>query len=118
VRLLTGVFGAAAALLIWVIAVPVFDVEHATNNRRGQPMELAAPIIVMSIIPASWLGTIALERFTPAGPAIWTILAIAVLRISLVPLSHAGAAASAWTDASRRRRRDHPRPSTSKVATA
>jgi Family of unknown function (DUF6069) len=99
VRAITGVFAAAAALLIWVIAVPVLDVDLSTTNMQGQPMEIGpVPIIVSSIGPAlaGWALIALLERFAPSrAKMIWTIIAVAALLISFVPLSQMSAAAAA-----------------------
>jgi Family of unknown function (DUF6069) len=98
VRVLTGVVGAAAALVIWVIAVPVFDVELTTTNPQGQTIEIGpVPIIVLSTIPAllGWALIALLERFTPSrAKTMWTVIAVAALLISFVPLTQMSAAAA------------------------
>ena len=49
VRVLTGVVAAAAALIIWAIAVPVLDVELRTTNPQGQSIEIGPlPIVMLS----------------------------------------------------------------------
>ena len=77
-RGLTGVFAAAAALLIWVIAVPVLDVD-LTATAQGQQIQIGpVQIIVFSIIPAllGWALIVGLERFAAGrAKAIWTIIA-------------------------------------------
>ncbi|HEX6682603.1 MAG TPA: DUF6069 family protein [Candidatus Limnocylindrales bacterium] len=98
VRALSGVFAAIAALIIWVIAVPVFDVELMTTDWQGKPMEIGpVQIILFSIGPAlaGWASIALLERLTRArAKPIWTTVAIVVLLISFVPLSQMTAAAA------------------------
>jgi Family of unknown function (DUF6069) len=99
VRVLTGVIAAVAALLVWVIAVPVLDVELSATDYQGQPMEIGPlNILVFTILPAlaGWGLIAVLERFAPSrAKMIWTVIAVAVLLLSLVPLSQMSAAAAA-----------------------
>ncbi len=98
VRVLTGVVAAAAALVIWAIAVPVLDVELRTTNPQGQSIEIGPlPIVILSIVPAllGWALIALLERFTPGrARTIWTVIAVAALVVSLVPLTQMSAAAA------------------------
>jgi hypothetical protein len=98
VRALSGVIAAVAALVVWVIAVPVLDIDLTTTDWQGKPMVIGPiNIIIFSIGPAlaGWATIAILERLAPnKGKLIWTIVAAAFVALSLLPLSQMGAGAA------------------------
>lgn len=97
-RLLTGVYASVAALLIWVIAVPVFDADLGFTDVNNQPQTVdPVAIIIFSVgsALAGWALLAALERFAPKrAKLIWTIVASLVLALSMVPLLGVSAGAA------------------------
>lgn len=94
----TGATG--AALLVWLLAVPLLGVELTTTIG---PQGAAVPVGVAGVGFAGLLGGFAawgllalLERFTTRAPTVWTVVALTVLVLSLTgPLTLATSAAAA-----------------------
>ncbi|TDC95576.1 hypothetical protein E1292_39195 [Nonomuraea deserti] len=91
-RLLTVIGASAAALAGWVLAVPVAGI--ALTVRMGGGMQQVGPaaVVVASLLAglAGWALLAVLERFASRAGRPWTIVALAVLALSLLgPLGSA-----------------------------
>ncbi|TDC05353.1 hypothetical protein E1267_19760 [Nonomuraea longispora] len=88
----------AAALAGWVLAVPVAGTALTVRMSGGVQQVGPVAVVVASLLAglAGWALLAVLERFTARGGRIWTIVALAVLALSLLgPLgSAAGTAAT------------------------
>lgn len=87
-----GVGGAViAAVAIWVLAVPVLGLHLMIRFGSSAPESVGVDLVVGASVVASLLGwglLAILERRTSRALAIWTVVAIAVLLVSLsLPLS-------------------------------
>jgi len=76
-----------AALLIWVVAVPVAGVDLQATGGPGSTELVAVPVgavLAMSLLAplAGWALLALLERFTSKAKTAWTVVAIVVLVIS------------------------------------
>ncbi|MFI2346581.1 DUF6069 family protein [Streptomyces sp. NPDC019443] len=89
-RALTVLIAAAAALLVWVVAVPIVGHELLVPQSGDQKAsEITAPyVLVMSLAAslAGWLLLVILERHTARPHAIWTVIASVTLLVSFTPL--------------------------------
>lgn len=76
---------AAAALAIWVIAVPIGGVELAVRAGAGVQQVGPVTVVVAAVVAAvAGLGLLAmLERRTGNARTIWTVIAVAALLVSL-----------------------------------
>jgi hypothetical protein len=87
-----GVGGAIlAAVVVWVIAVPLLGVHLLIRFGSGAPETIGVDYVVGATLIASLVGwglLATLERRTPRAPAIWTVVAVVALLISLsLPLT-------------------------------
>lgn len=98
VRALSGVAGAAVALLVWLVAVPVADAELTFVDINDKTQEIGpAAIIIFSVGAglAGWALLAVLERLTPRWALrTWTVIAVIVLVLSMAPLLSMGARAA------------------------
>jgi hypothetical protein len=92
-RILLTVVGApAAALAVWALAVPVAGNTLTVRMGTGtQPVEPGSVLVVSLLVGlAGWALLAVLERFASRPGRIWTIVALAVLVLSLLgPLGSA-----------------------------
>jgi Family of unknown function (DUF6069) len=93
-----GVGGAVvAAVAVWVVAVPLLGLHLIIRFGNGSPQTIGVDFVIGASLIGSLLGwglLALLETRTTRARRIWTVLAIAVLLVSLsLPLS-AGVAAS------------------------
>jgi hypothetical protein len=86
----------AAAVVVWLVAVPIFGVDLMGPEGPGattlKPIILPA-VVVMSLGSslAGWALLAVLERITSRARTIWTVAAVAVLAVSYsAPLFGAG----------------------------
>jgi predicted permease len=89
--------GVAAAVAVWVIAVPILGLHLLVRFGNGPSQSIGLDFVVGATLIASLLGwalLAVLERRTPRARTIWTVVAVVVLLVSLsLPLT-AGIAAS------------------------
>ncbi|ACZ85521.1 DUF6069 family protein [Streptosporangium roseum] len=86
-RILLTVAGApAAALAVWALAVPVAGTTPTVRMGTGtQPVEPGSVLVVSLLVGlAGWALLTVLERFASRPGRIWTIVALAVLVLSLL----------------------------------
>ncbi|TDD49323.1 hypothetical protein E1286_13905 [Nonomuraea terrae] len=92
-RILLTVAGApAAALAVWALAVPVAGTTLTVRMGVGTQAIEPGLVLVVSLLVglAGWALLAVLERFAPRPARIWTIVALAVLILSLLgPLGSA-----------------------------
>ncbi|MFG3494220.1 DUF6069 family protein [Streptomyces sp. NPDC047928] len=90
-RLLTVLAAVVAAVVVWVIAVPVLGNELLVPQGAGKdPFEIAVPFVIVSaLLPAlaGWGLLALLERRSGKARKIWTIIAVVALLISFAPLA-------------------------------
>jgi Family of unknown function (DUF6069) len=87
-----GVGGAvAAAVAVWVVAVPLLGLHLIVRFGNGSPETVGVDFVIGASLIGSLLGwalLALLETRTTRARRIWTVLAIAVLLVSLsLPLS-------------------------------
>ncbi|MET8337159.1 DUF6069 family protein [Streptosporangium canum] len=85
-RILLTVVGApAAALAVWALAVPVAGTTLTVRMGAGtQPVEPGLVLVVSLLVGLTgWALLAVLERFASRPGRIWTIVALAVLVLSL-----------------------------------
>lgn len=87
-----GVGGAIlAAVVVWVIAVPLLGVHLLIRFGSGAPETIGVDYVVGATLIASLVGwglLATLERRTPRARSIWTVVAVVALLISLsLPLT-------------------------------
>jgi hypothetical protein len=91
-RLLTVLAAPAAALLLWAAAVPLGGVD-LTVDQAGTPLTVG-PALIAAAGLAAWGLLAVLERLTARAALTWSIIAAAVLALSLTgPLAAATTAA-------------------------
>ncbi|MGP3935090.1 DUF6069 family protein [Nonomuraea sp. KM88] len=96
-RILTVIGASAAALAGWVLAVPVAGIALTARMGGGAEQVGPAAVVVASLVAglAGWALLAVLERFVSRAGRLWTIVALAVLALSLLgPLGSAVGAAS------------------------
>jgi len=97
VRALTVGGAVIAALAVWVVAVPLLGLHLMVRFGSGSPQTVGVDFVVGASLLASLVGWGLLampERRTSRARTIWTVVAIAVLLVSLsLPLT-AGTIAS------------------------
>jgi len=79
-----GAVGAAVA--VWVVAVPILGLHLIIQFGSGSPESIGIDLVVGASLIASLLGwgvLSLLETRSARGRAVWTVLAIAVLHVSL-----------------------------------
>ena len=80
-----------AAVAVWVVAVPLLGLHLVIRFGSGAPQTIAVGFVVGATLIASlaaWGLLALLERRTARARSIWTIVAVAVLIVSLaLPLS-------------------------------
>lgn len=94
-RLIAVVAATVAALVVWVVFVALgIDLQEPTFGAGQATRDLGAvPVVVASAVAslAGWGLLALLERFTARARAVWTVVAVVVLVLSLGgPLSAAG----------------------------
>jgi hypothetical protein len=98
-RLFSTVLGApAAALAVWALAVPLAGITLTVRTGGGTNTVGPVPVAAASLLAglAGWLLLIVLERSVARPGRTWTIIALAVLALSLTgPLGSAVGAATA-----------------------
>lgn len=83
-----GVVGAAlAALVVWLVAVPLLGVELRVAAPTGTQAVGAVAVVTFALGAAllGWALLVVLERFTHRAVTIWTTVALVLLLASLVP---------------------------------
>lgn len=86
-RLFAVACAALAAVAVWVIAVPMLGANLAIRFGQGAEQVVQLGFVVAGSLVASlvgWALLVLLERRNRRGAAIWTILAVAFLLVSLV----------------------------------
>jgi hypothetical protein len=95
-RLLTVLAASAAAILLWAAATPLAGV-NLVAEQAGEPATIEPAAIVLAGLVigfAAWGLLAVLEKFTARAGLIWSIIAGAVLALSLTgPLAAATTAA-------------------------
>jgi hypothetical protein len=95
-RLLTVLAASAAAILLWAAATPLAGV-NLVAEQAGEPATIEPAAIVLAGLVigfAAWGLLAVLEKFTARAGLIWSIIAVAVLALSLTgPLAAATTAA-------------------------
>lgn len=74
-------------MIVWVIAVSLLGVDLEVAPGAGEPQAVGiANVVVSSLVAglAAWGSLALLERFTTRARGIWTVLAVAVLALSLM----------------------------------
>ena len=83
-----AVLGAVvAALTVWTVAGPVLGIDLQVQRRPGQLEAVNVGAVLGSSLVASlagWATLAVLERLTRRTRTVWTILALAVLALSMV----------------------------------
>jgi len=77
-----------AAVVVWVIAIPVLGAEVTIPARPGASERVdlgVVPVLITSTVAAlaGWALLAVLERFFRNARAIWTVVAVAVLVLSM-----------------------------------
>ena len=88
-RLVAVALSVVAALAVWVIATLAGAELEVTSPLVGT-LTIDALLVIISALPlalAAWGVLALLERFTPRARKVWTIVASAVLVLSLPPLA-------------------------------
>ncbi|WP_319460719.1 DUF6069 family protein [Micromonospora sp. RTP1Z1] len=99
-RALAVLVATAAALAVWVVAVPLAGVELAVDNGGTEQPVGPGAVAVAALLAglAGWALLALLERFTRRARSIFTWVAAAVLLVSmLAPLSGGVGAAAKLT---------------------
>ncbi|MFI7544657.1 DUF6069 family protein [Actinoplanes sp. NPDC049599] len=85
-RALTVAAAVVAAVVLWIIAVPIAGAELLTETAADKPpaeVPFGGVIISPLLVGLVGWGLLALlERFTTKGRLIWTIIAVVVLLVS------------------------------------
>ena len=92
-RLLVVGLSIVAALAVWGIATLAGAELEVTSPLVGT-LTIDATLVIVSALPlalAAWGVLALLERFTPRARTSWTIVAVAVLVLSIPPLGLLGA---------------------------
>jgi len=77
-----------AAVLVWIIAVPVLGasvtVPEAPGSTVREDLEVG-PVVITALVAAlaGWALLALLERFTTRALTVWTVIAVAVLVLTL-----------------------------------
>ncbi|WP_051476856.1 DUF6069 family protein [Arthrobacter sp. Br18] len=77
---------AAAALAIWLVAVPIAGIQLTVGIGAGQPINITpAPILIASTASGlvAWALLVVLSRFLARGYTVWMIMAAVVLILSV-----------------------------------
>jgi len=86
-RALAVLFAVLAPVVIWVIAVPLAGVKLSVSQGTGKPsleVGLVSVVVVALVAALAGWGLLALlEKFSSRGTTIWTVVAVAVLVLSL-----------------------------------
>ncbi|WP_433493250.1 DUF6069 family protein [Micromonospora sp. CA-248089] len=85
-RLLTVLAASAAALLGWVLAVPVAGVELVARTGSTDQRVTPVAVVVSALLAglAGWALLALLERLTARARTAWTVVAAVVLLVSLL----------------------------------
>lgn len=86
-----------AALVVWMVAVPLFGADLTTRFGNGSAQTVQPGFVLAGSIVASLLGwalLAILEKRTQRAAAIWTAIAVVALLLSLISPTIAGVAAS------------------------
>lgn len=84
-----------AAVLVWLVSGPLLGADLRVEVPDQEAFEIGlAPTLLFSLVPAllGWALLAVLERFTAKARVIWTVIAVAVLALSFVPLVNVPAA--------------------------
>ncbi|MFF5210180.1 DUF6069 family protein [Streptosporangium sp. NPDC000396] len=96
-RRLLAVGGAVLAATVIGVIAPAAGVDLRVDMRNGQPpMTIGLPLTIgfsLTFALLGWASLALLERFTVRARTTWTILAVAVLLLSFLPLLAAEATA-------------------------
>lgn len=94
-----AVTAAVAAAAVWVLATQLASVDLTVRSGSGTQHVNVVSVIVTSVVVAlvaGWLLRL-LERRTPRGRTIWTVVAVAIWVLSLAgPLGARSLAAGLW----------------------
>jgi len=87
-RGLVALGAVVAAVLVWVVAVPVLGATVTVPERPGSTNRTELPfgdVVVAAAVAAlaGWALLAVLERFTTRARAIWTVIAVAVLVLTM-----------------------------------
>ncbi|MCK9868970.1 DUF6069 family protein [Nocardiopsis dassonvillei] len=90
VRAATVLAAGAAALIVWAVADPLWGIALVAEGAPDRPpMRIGAVPTLVVAVGASlvgWALLAVLERFVPRGRVVWTVVAVAVTLLSLVPV--------------------------------
>lgn len=91
-RAVAAVLAALGALLVWVVADPLFGVDFTVVADGTTTVVGPAMVIIFALAAAlaGWAVLALLERFTARPRLIWLIAAVTVLALSLVMPFNAG----------------------------
>jgi len=82
-----GVVGATlAAVVVWTLAVPILGVHLITRFGNGDAQDVGIGLVITGSLIGSLAGLgllVVLERISSRAMAIWTVVAIGVLVVSL-----------------------------------
>ncbi|GAA4415238.1 hypothetical protein GCM10023169_01370 [Georgenia halophila] len=99
-RLGVAIVAGLAGFVVWLIAVPLLDIEILTGSPDGGSVVGPGAVLVSGIAAslAGWCVLALLERFTARPRRTWTIVALAVLVLSMSgPLMETQSTAAAAT---------------------
>lgn len=96
-RALVVLGAAAAALAVWVVAVPLAGVDLAVRNGATEQPVGPGAVAVSALLAglAAWALLAVLERFTRRARPVWTGVAVAVLLVSMLAPLGGGVGAAA-----------------------
>jgi hypothetical protein len=97
-RAATVLAGALAAVLVWILIVPVFGVDLVVATGGGTTRVSAVAVAGAALLAgaAGWALLATLERLTRSAVPAWTVVAAAVLVVSFAgPLAAGSAVATA-----------------------
>ncbi|MCL6302953.1 DUF6069 family protein [Streptomyces kronopolitis] len=87
-RVLAVLGTAAATLVVWAIAAVLLDVRLDVRMKPGAALQHVGPatVVLASLVAgfAAWALLALLERLTPRARRVWTVIAVAVLALSLI----------------------------------
>lgn len=91
-RVITVLAAVVAAVVVWLLAVPVLGNELLVPQGGGkEPFEISVPFVVISaLLPAlaGWGLLALLERRTSRARTVWTVVALVALLVSFAPLTN------------------------------
>lgn len=99
-RAATVAGAAAAGIAVWIVSVPLLGVELTATSGGSQLTVGPGAVVFAGLLAggAGWGLLAVLERYTARPRALWTIVAVAVLVLSLIgPLAQATTVAAGAT---------------------